>query len=97
MSTETYINFSEARKDAERLSRTLNRDVEAVHEDCDCDHDNSCAKCGGQNYFYVLRYAFCNHLVQDGPDLECEESDCQWNEYKTMVKRDNEREAMEVV
>ena len=94
MNTETYSKHSEAREDAQRLSRTLNRDVEAVHEDC-CNHDETCGRCGSQGYVYVLRYAFCNHLVTDS-DEECISNDCQWREYAAFVKRDNEREAMEV-
>lgn len=96
MSTEKYIRHAEAKEDAERLSRNLKRDVEAVHENCDCDYDKNCGKCGSKGYYYELRYVFCRHLVTDS-DEECETNDCRWAEYKSFCKADEEREGMEAI
>lgn len=90
---DTILNYSEAREEADRLSRTLRRNVEVKTDMC-CDFDKSCGTCGGQGYVYVLIYGFCEHLVPDGRDLECEEADCAEREYAAAVMREEELEAV---
>lgn len=91
MST-AIINYGEARDEAERLSRTLKRDVEVKSEMC-CDFDKSCGTCGGQGYVYALVYS-CGHVVSDGPDEECRLGDCEWREYQASVEREEALEAV---
>lgn len=88
-----FINYSEAKQEAERLSRVLHRDVEVKIINCDCDYDKTCGVCGGQGYVYGPRFAFCEHAVQEGPDLECLENDCEHKEYLAFCKRSSETEA----
>ena len=88
------INFSEAKQDAERLSRVTHRDVEAVPVTCDCDYSKSCGKCGGEGTYHEPRFVFCGHTVPEGPDEDCEQNDCQWKEYQAFCKRDEERESV---
>lgn len=91
MST-AIINYSEARDEAERLSRTLKRDVEVKSEMC-CDFDKSCGTCGGQGYVYALVYS-CGHVVSDGQNVVCDESDCVHSGYLASVEREEQLEAV---
>lgn len=88
-----FINYGEAKDEAERLSRMLKRDVEVKPDMC-CDFDKSCGTCGGQGYVYVLVYGSCNHIVPDGPDVECEEQDCRHKEYAASVEREELAEVL---
>jgi hypothetical protein len=85
------ISFGEAKEEAERLSRMLKRDVEVAPVTCDCDYSDACGKCGGEGLYYELRFAFCNHVVQDSNNDECEASDCQWREYQAFCCAGRER------
>lgn len=91
MST-AIINYSEARDEAERLSRTLKRDVEVKSEMC-CDFYKSCGTCGGQGYVYALVYS-CGHVIPDGPDTECELADCAHKSYLASIEREEQLEVM---
>lgn len=82
-----YITLlSEAREEARRLTKVTGRDVEAVAVNCPCDYSKNCYLCAGSGTYYEPRYAFCNHVVQDGDDLECDAANCA----------EREREAAEV-
>lgn len=69
-------NYSEAKEEATRLTRMLGRDIEVAAEQCRCDEWQYCSKCGGTGTEYVLRYAFCDHIVSDGPDTNCVDEAC---------------------
>lgn len=72
-----YItNFTEARDEARRLSKVLNRDVEAKAIVCDCDFSRDCFICGGSGTWYDLVFASCDHSVGDGEQVECDANDC---------------------
>ena len=88
----SIVNYSEARDEAERLSRMLQRVVEVKPEMC-CDFDKSCGTCGGQGYVYSLVYS-CGHVVPDGDDLECEAGDCVHKEYLASIEREERLEAI---
>jgi len=85
------VSYSEAKQEADRLSRMLSRDVEPAPVNCSCDYSKACGKCGGEGLFYELRYASCNHVVQDS-DEECESGDCAHKEYLSFVQREAELE-----
>jgi hypothetical protein len=70
------MTYTEAKEEAERLSRMIGRSIEVAAEQCACDHWPACSKCLGSGTEYMLRYGFCDHVVQDGPDLECETAGC---------------------
>lgn len=70
------INYIEAKEESERLSRVISRAVEVKAIDCPCDYNKNCGVCGGSGTHYEPVYAFCDHLVPDGRDLECEENFC---------------------
>lgn len=84
-----YItNFTEARDEARRLTKVTGRDVEAVTVACDCDYSKACYLCAGSGTFYEPRFAFCNHLVSDGDDVQCDANDCARKEREaSMVER----------
>lgn len=90
---DSILNYADAREEAERLSRMLKRDVEVKSDMC-CDFDESCGTCGGQGYVYVLVYSSCGHLVPDGPDVECEENDCEHKSYLADVEREELAEVL---
>lgn len=90
----TITLYSEATAEAQRLSRVLKRDVEAKPIDCSCDYTAGCFYCAGSGTYYELVFAFCEHVVQDGDDEACIESDCEHNEYLAAIERE---EALEVV
>lgn len=75
-----YLLYSEAREEAERLSRVLNRSVEVAAVTCYCDYSKLCMRCGGEGLYHELRYGFCNHLVHDGNDDECDLNFCRERE-----------------
>lgn len=83
-----YITkYSEAKDEADRLSRALKRTVEAKAVDCDCDYSAACFICGGSGTWYDLVFTSCAHSVGDGEMVECDESDCARKERKAaMVK-----------
>ena len=81
------MTFIQAQEDARRLTKVTGRNVEVATVNCDCDYHKNCGKCGGEGLYYELRYAFCSHEVQDGPDITCEENDCAHREYKAFCKR----------
>lgn len=87
---DATVNYSEAKQEAERLSRTLSRDVEVVPVNC-CNTTTSCGKCDNGLY-YELRFVSCQHPVTDSDEL-CEKSDCAWREYQAFCKRTSESEA----
>lgn len=87
----SIVNYSEARDEAERLSRMLKRDVDVKPEMC-CDFDKSCGSCGGQGYVYALVYSSCGHVVPDGDDEECEAGDCVHKSYLADVDREERLE-----
>jgi len=89
----TITLYSEAKEEAERLSRMLKRDVEPAPVNCDCDYFKGCYVCAGSGTYYELRYAFCDHIVHDGNDDECDEADCEHREYLAFCKREEELEA----
>lgn len=71
------INYSEAKEEAERLSRMLKRNVEVKAFDCDCDYHKNCGTCAGSGTYYQLVYAFCDHLLSDDDrDEQCYENYC---------------------
>lgn len=76
-----YItNFTEARDEARRLTKVLGRDVEAKAINCDCDYSRDCFICGGSGIWYDLVFAFCDHSVGDGEQVECEAGGCSERE-----------------
>jgi hypothetical protein len=81
------MNYSQAKEEADRLSRMLKRDVEPAPLNCDCDYWPACPNCEGGGTKYELRYAFCNHLVTDS-DEECQIGDCVHREYLATVQRE---------
>lgn len=82
------VNLREAKDEADRLSRVLKRNVEVAHVSCPCDYSKDCYCCAGSGTYYELRYAFCNHVVQEGDDLECAANDCESREREaSMVER----------
>lgn len=74
------ILYSEALQEAERMKKVTGREVEVKAVNCECDYSKLCYLCAGSGTFYELVYAFCDHVVSDGPDLECEENDCEVRE-----------------
>lgn len=74
------ILYSEALQEAERMKKVTSREVEVKAVNCECDYSKLCYLCAGSGTFYELVYAFCDHVVSDGPDLECEENDCEVRE-----------------
>jgi hypothetical protein len=70
------MTYTEAKEEAERLSRMIGRSVEVATKQCACDYWPYCPKCLGSGTEHVLRYGFCDHVVQDGSDLECETARC---------------------
>jgi hypothetical protein len=89
------MNYSQAKEEADRLSRMLKRDIEPAPVNCQCDYFEGCYLCAGSGTYYELRFAFCNHIVADGPDVECSENDCEHREYVAFVQR--EKEELEAV
>jgi hypothetical protein len=79
------MTHAEAKEEAERLSRMIGRSIEVDAEQCACDHWPACSKCLGSGTEYMLRYGFCDHVVQDGPDLECEETMCAERELAAVM------------
>lgn len=71
--TDTYVIYSEAKEEAERLSRVLQRDIEAARTDCDCDYDRMCGKCGGEGTYYELRERPLVLKTEFAPVLSCRE------------------------
>ena len=76
----TIVNYSEAREEAEHLSRVLRRDVEVAPVNCDCDFSELCMRCAGSGIYYELRFGFCNHLVGDATEDECDLNYCREQE-----------------
>jgi hypothetical protein len=87
-----FTNYSDAKQEAERLSRTLKRDIEVVPVTCECDYFEGCYLCAGSGTWYQLVYSSCGHVVPDGPDEECLEADCQHKEYLEFCRREEELE-----
>lgn len=88
------IIYSEAKEEAGRLSRMLKRDVEVAPVTCTCDYSKDCGTCGGEGLYYELRYSFCNHVVHDSNDDECDANDCVHREYKSFVETSLAMEAV---
>lgn len=84
-----YITkYSEAKDEADRLSRTLKRTIKAKAVDCDCDYSRDCFICGGSGTWYDLVFASCSHSVGDGEMVECDANDCVRKEREAaMVER----------
>jgi len=62
--------------EAQRLSDLTGRDVDWRTVDCSCDESPFCDKCSGLGAYHEAFYLSCNHVVCDGPDLECELDGC---------------------
>ena len=89
MNTNTHIlNYSEARDEAQRLTRVIGRRVEPVHVPCDCEYSKLCSRCAGEGAYHELRYASCDHVVQESDDFECDANNCESREREA---RDIER------
>jgi hypothetical protein len=84
----TITLYSEAKDEADRLSRMLKRDVEVAAVNCDCDYSKGCYACAGSGRYFELRFGFCNHVVQDSNNDECDEADCVHLEYLAFCKRE---------
>ena len=84
-----YItNVNEALEEARRLTKVRGRDVEAKAIDCTCDYSAECFYCAASGTYYVLVFAFCNHLVGDCDDVQCDANDCARKEREaSMVER----------
>lgn len=80
-------NYSEAKEEADRLSRVTRRNVEVTSINCDCDYSKRCGKCAGEGVYYELVYGFCDHAVKDDDrdEFECRESDCAEREGASFV------------
>lgn len=83
-------NYTEAKDEAERLSRVTNRNVEVTSINCDCNYSRNCGRCAGEGLYYELVYGFCDHRVKDDDrdELECRDRDCAERE---RAARDIER------
>lgn len=87
-STSRIINYSEAREEADRLSRTQHRRVEPALVACACDYSPACYACAGEGSYHDLVYSFCKHSVGDGEQIECDANDCARKEREaSMVER----------
>lgn len=76
----SIVNYSEAREEAERLSRNLRRSVEVAPVNCTCDYSKLCLLCAGSGLYYQLVFTFCGHLVGDGEEDECWANHCREQE-----------------
>lgn len=83
-----FINYSEAKSEADRLSRMLKRDVEPAPVKCECGYFEGCYLCAGSGTYCKLEFAFCGHAVEDDNDDACEEADCVHREYLASVQRE---------
>jgi hypothetical protein len=52
--TDTYILYSEAMEEAERLKKVTGNSHVVVREDCDCDYARMCGRCGGEGTYCVV-------------------------------------------
>lgn len=52
--TDTYFHYHEAKDEAERLSRVLGQNMQAIPVTCDCDFHRMCGKCGGEGRYYEV-------------------------------------------
>jgi hypothetical protein len=82
------INYADAKEESERLSRMLKRDVEVAPVTCGCDYFQGCYACAGSGIYHELRYVFCDHVVEDSNDDECDANDCVHREYLAFCKRE---------
>lgn len=57
------INYSEARQEAIRLTKTLGREVIVKRVDCNCDALR-CYRCGGQSFTFECVFRSCGHSVE---------------------------------
>lgn len=71
------VLLNEAREEARRLTKTLNRDVEVSPVSCPCDYDRMCGRCGGEGVYYELLFADCGHDADDGEQDSCIENYCR--------------------
>lgn len=88
------INYSEAREDARRLTKITGRDVEPKPVTCDCDYSKNCGKCAGEGLYYEPVFTSCGHVVSDGQNVVCDESDCAHSGYLASVEREEQLEAV---
>jgi hypothetical protein len=54
MNMDTYILYSEAMEEAERLKKVTGNSHVVVREDCDCDYDPMCGKCASEGGYYEV-------------------------------------------
>jgi hypothetical protein len=51
---DTYILYSEAMEEAERLKKVTGNSHVVVRESCDCDYDPMCGKCASEGTYFVV-------------------------------------------
>ena len=71
------MNRTEAKQEAQRLTKTFGREVDYRTIDCPCDYSRFCDDCGGDGSFFEFFYTFCDHKVEeDDRDSDCYDAFC---------------------
>jgi hypothetical protein len=75
------LNRTEAKEEAEFLTKQSGREVKAARIDCNCDWDRNCGVCAGEGIVYELRYVFCDHKWEsEDRNEECFDNFCRERE-----------------
>lgn len=68
---------TEAKQEAQRLTKLVGRDIDFRTIDCNCDFSRFCDDCGGSGTYYEFFYTFCDHKVEeDDRNGECYDNFC---------------------
>lgn len=86
------MTYAQALEESQRLSKMIKREIEPRQVQCSCGGEwEACPTCAGDGWIWNLYFTFCDHVVPDGPDVECEDNDCETRERIAGIERNEER------
>lgn len=70
-----FVNYSEAKDEADHLTKTLNREVKVKRVECDCDYHRNCGHCAGEGRYFINVFVSCGHEISES-EYACVEDFC---------------------